>query len=215
MTTIKDKGLLMFSTLVCLLPIAIYLMVFDLLPEQMIQHWGAGGTPTWAMPREFAVWALPLFLAIIHIIVYIALNITSAKKSTPPAMQALLVWIVPVISVFTNILVLFANINENFAIDVFIFVFIGLLFIIIGNYLPKTRQNYFIGFRVPWTLRCADNWTRTHRLGGKTLIAAGVIFIVGAVTSTSETALLFTVISALTLSVIIPSIYSYVIYKRG
>ena len=38
----------------------------------------------------------------------------------------------------------------------------GLLFMIIGNYLPKVKQNNTIGIRVVWTLQDEENWSATH-----------------------------------------------------
>jgi len=54
---------------------------------------------------------------------------------------------------------------------------IGLLFIIIGNFLPKVKRNWFVGIRTPWTLSREDIWNKTHRLGGKMFVFAGLLMI--------------------------------------
>jgi uncharacterized membrane protein len=46
-----------------------------------------------------------------------------------------------------------------------------------GNYLGKVERNFFIGFRLPWTLASEDNWKRTHRLAGKTFVAFGLAML--------------------------------------
>lgn len=46
-------------------------------------------------------------------------------------------------------------------------IFMGVVMIVIGNYLPKTHRNYIIGIRLPWTLENDENWRKTHRLAGK------------------------------------------------
>lgn len=58
----------------------------------------------------------------------------------------------------------------------------GLLFIVIGNYLPKTRKTFFLGIRTPWTLTSDYAWEKTHRLVGPLYILAGLIGIVIAFT---------------------------------
>ncbi len=58
---------------------------------------------------------------------------------------------------------------------------IGLLFVIIGNYLGRVRKNFFIGIRTPWTLASDEVWNRTHRIGGKLFILSGVIIWIGAI----------------------------------
>lgn len=58
----------------------------------------------------------------------------------------------------------------------------GALFIVIGNYLPKTRKTFFLGIRTPWTLTSDDTWEKTHRLAGPLYMAAGLLGILYAFT---------------------------------
>jgi uncharacterized membrane protein len=58
-----------------------------------------------------------------------------------------------------------------------IFFFVGLVFIILGNYLPSIRPNYFVGIRTPWTLENNEVWKDTHRLGGKIFVLLGLVTI--------------------------------------
>ena len=55
---------------------------------------------------------------------------------------------------------------------------VGIVFVVSGNYLPKSRQNYTIGIKLPWTLADVDNWNKTHRLAGALWIAAGIFVLV-------------------------------------
>lgn len=57
---------------------------------------------------------------------------------------------------------------------------VGLLLILIGNYLPQARFNYFFGVRTPWTLANEEVWRRTHRFSGYAFILAGLMFIAAA-----------------------------------
>ena len=52
-------------------------------------------------------------------------------------------------------------------VGIIVSILIGILFVILGNYMPKLQQNFTVGIRVPWTLNSTENWNRTHRLGGK------------------------------------------------
>ena len=54
----------------------------------------------------------------------------------------------------------------------------GLVFIIIGNYLPKCKQNYTVGIKLPWTLNSEENWNKTHRLAGYVFMLCGIMQIV-------------------------------------
>lgn len=88
---------------------------------------------------------------------------------------------------------------------------IGIMFIIMWNYMWKIRQNYFVWIKLPWTIANEEVWNKTHRLGGKTFIICWIIFII-------NTFFLFSPVfifgSLITLVLIVPIVYSYIIYKN-
>jgi uncharacterized membrane protein len=57
---------------------------------------------------------------------------------------------------------------------------VGLLFITIGNVLPRTRPNWWMGVRTPWTLSNDRVWQRTHRVSGWLMVAAGIVILLSA-----------------------------------
>jgi uncharacterized membrane protein len=63
----------------------------------------------------------------------------------------------------------------------------GVLFVVIGNYLGKTRSNWFFGIRTPWTLSSERSWNRTHRLGGYLFVGLGVAIMLAALLLAPET----------------------------
>lgn len=89
---------------------------------------------------------------------------------------------------------------------------VGLLFTVIGNMMPKFKQNFYAGIRTSWTIADSDVWYRTHRLGGKLWFIGGILMMVSAILPTQlKMILFFTVVAVL---VIVPMAYSYVIYRR-
>lgn len=88
---------------------------------------------------------------------------------------------------------------------------ISALFMLMGNYFGKIRQNYFIGIRVPWTIADEDVWNRTHRLAGKLWFLAGVLGILGAFLPRSIGGTLF--FGAITIGTLVPIAYSYKIFR--
>ncbi|MEP3891310.1 MAG: SdpI family protein [Hellea sp.] len=87
----------------------------------------------------------------------------------------------------------------------------SLLFIGIGNVLATVRQNFMLGIRTPWTLSSELSWEKTHRLGGKLFVLAGVIGIIACALSPVK-GLLASVFAVLAASIIC-AIYSYMIWK--
>jgi len=96
----------------------------------------------------------------------------------------------------------------------FILILIGLLFIFLGNLLPKAPRNFFIGIKTPWTLANEDVWFRTHRLGGKLFVISGLIMVIKGFVLTNNNS--FQQISGVVamLILLIPLPYSLIIYRE-
>jgi len=91
---------------------------------------------------------------------------------------------------------------------------IGLMFILLGNLLPKIPSNFIAGIRTPWTLSSEIVWRKTHRVGGVCFILAGLIMVViPLIFKGSQSVFIITFI--LLMSTILYSvIYSYMLFKR-
>ena len=89
----------------------------------------------------------------------------------------------------------------------------GLLFMIIGNYLPKVKQNNTIGIRVVWTLQDEENWSATHRFSGKLWVASGVLCMLCGLFGESIAALVLYIVSIMA-AAIVSILYSYLFYKK-
>jgi len=90
---------------------------------------------------------------------------------------------------------------------------VGLLFAVVGNYMYNIKPNYFAGIRLPWTLENEDNWKKTHMLAGKLWFAGGLLVALTALFLPDKIALIFT-FSIIILLTIIPTVYSYRLYKK-
>ena len=88
--------------------------------------------------------------------------------------------------------------------------FLGAVFIIIGNYLPKCKQNYTIGIKIPWTLNSEENWNRTHRFAGWLWTFSGIVVML---TGFFGGFWIFFIV--VLLMVLIPFAYSYMLHRRG
>lgn len=91
---------------------------------------------------------------------------------------------------------------------------LGAFWAVMGNYMYNIKPNWFAGIRLPWTLASEDNWRLTHRLAGKLWFAGGLLILILAfLLPTNLVLIAFMVIAAL--SVIIPSVYSYIMFARS
>jgi uncharacterized membrane protein len=91
---------------------------------------------------------------------------------------------------------------------------LGLFYILLGYYLPSIKPNWFVGIRTPWMLSNEVVWTRTHQLGGKIMTIAGAAVIIITVINLPEKLYLSCIIGILTLSAVIPAVYSFWLFKK-
>jgi len=89
-------------------------------------------------------------------------------------------------------------------------ILVGLTLAIIGNYLPKCKQNYTIGIKIPWTLNSEENWNRTHRFAGRLWMVCGL-----AIMLTGFIGGFWVFLPIVLLMVLVPFLYSYILYRRG
>ena len=188
---IENRGLLILSTILILVP-------------QVIA----------AVMRENIYW-LPLQCLAMH---WFCLTITFwdwRKKPQGKKVVNLVIWICPVLSIVGSSFILLVKRNQigGELAMVFLYFGFGLMFLLIGNYLPKIRQNRTMGIKIKWALEDEKNWNATHRLGGKVWVACGFACMLCALSPFSGLSIgIF--IAAIAGSVIIPTVYSWQFYRK-
>ena len=207
----KNKKMLIWTSLVCLIPILVGAAVYSRLPETMATHWNLNGEADGWSSRAFAVFGLPGILLAVNLLIPFALQADPKHKNMSGALVNIVIWTVPVISLLCSGLTLGRALGYDLRIEMVLPVFMGLLFILIGNYLPKTKQSYTMGIKLPWTLASEENWNRTHRLAGFLWVLGGVYFIVMSFIGWSLAAFLIPI----AVMVLVPTVYSYLLYRKG
>lgn len=206
------KSEFIITVAVCLLPIIAGLVLYNRLPDRIPTHFDINGNADNYSGKAFAVFGLPGLLAAIQVFLLFTLGADPKKKNMSPALRYISAWIVPVISVILNSMILGIAMGHSFPIQTVLPLLMGLLFILIGNYLPKTKQSYTMGFRLPWTLHSEENWNRTHRLAGFLSVAGGIVIVLTTLLQWHPVVLM---LAALVLIALVPTVYSYLLYKKG
>ena len=204
-----SKGFLM-SCIACLIPIVISLIFYEQLPDQVATHFNSEFVPDGYSPKWVAAFGIPLFMLFMNALVWITIENDPKKKGIAKPLKEIGKWTIPVLSLFVHISIIAYAINGQINIIKYIPFFVGILFTAIGNYLPKCRQNYTAGIRLPWTLNDEENWTKTHRFAGKLWVAGGIIMILASFSSYAAQ-VIFPVIILLS---IVPVGYSFWFYKK-
>ena len=206
----KYKWSLLFGSLLSLSPILIGLLLWNQLPAQIPTHFSTGNIPDGWSAKSTAVFGLPTFL---FVMMWFCMLITSAdprRKNISSKLIRALIWFMAVLSpaVMCSSYAIALGIHVN--ISMIVCLIIGVMFLVIGNYLTKVKQNYTTGIRIPWTLYSEENWNRTHRISAWTFILAGLAMLVNAFVDSDI--LLFAIIIAL---LVIPYGYSFFLHKKG
>ena len=207
----KNKKTLIITSLICLLPLLAGALVYSRLPEQVATHFDLQGNPDGWSSRAFAAFGLPGILLAVNLLLPFLLRADPKHKNMSGALVNITIWTVPVVSLLCSGLTLGRALGYDLRIEMVLPVFMGVLFILIGNYLPKTKQSYTMGIKLPWTLASEENWNRTHRLAGFLWVIGGAFFIVMSFIGWSLIAFLIPI----TLMVLIPTVYSYLLYRKG
>jgi uncharacterized membrane protein len=113
-----------------------------------------------------------------------------------------------------GLLITYASTFPKFNITNLLLPLLGISFAIMGWYMPKIHQNYFAGFKLPWTLENVDNWNETHKVAGKIWIYGGIVEAIGTLILPSVAAFILFIASTF-IMVIIPTVFSYRMFKRG
>ena len=201
-----NKKTLIITSIVTILPVLIGIICWNRLPDVMATHFGFNNEANGFSSKAFAVFGLPMILlAVLWVGAFVTAH-DPKRQNISPKMFSLMLWIAPVISLVAAATIYPVNLGYELDIAFFSELLLGLMFIIIGNYLPKARQNYTIGIKIPWTLANEENWNRTHRLAGYLWMICGILMILISLTRFVPAEWL---VGIFLIMVLVPCIYSF------
>ncbi len=206
----KNLKTMIITSIIILAPILVGLIIWDQLPAEMATHFGENGEPNGWSSKEFAVVGLPLFLFAVHWFCAFFTGVDPKKENISNKMMTLVLWICPVVSIVgCGSMYMYAMDNSINTTKIGVLL-VACVFLVIGNYMPKMKQNYSLGIKAPWTLNSEENWNRTHRLGGYVFMAGGILTLIAGFTE-----MFWLIIVVIAMCAAIPVIYSYILFKKG
>jgi uncharacterized membrane protein len=149
-------------------------------PEKVPTHWNfTGEVDSWGTKFQGA-FVIPIMLVVMYIF-FLGLPLLDPKKERY-AQFSKTYHIFKNLIIFTLVLIYFLasfnGLGYNVPIQYAVPAIIGLLFVIMGNYMSKLKRNWFIGIRTPWTLSSEEVWNKTHRVGGYLFILTGLAMFI-------------------------------------
>ena len=207
----KYKKTVILTTLVTLLPMLAGLLLWNQLPETIAIHFGANGEPNGWSSRAMAVFGLPAFIAAVNVLCAVGTSADPKNQNIQPKIFKLILWICPVISIICCGGTYAYALELPVSMEKLCMILVGVVFIIIGNYLPKCRQSYTVGIKLPWTLDSEENWNRTHRMAGGLWMAGGAVLMLLSLLGQISVFIFLPVVLMMTL---VPTVYSYLLYRK-
>lgn len=208
---IKFKKESVISVIISILLFALVnLLFYKKMPETLPTHWGFNNKIDGYSSKFTTLITTPLILIFLNIFSCFMLDNDPKNKDKNNFVITIGKATIPLVMLITFVISVFYGLGKKINVMVIISIFVGFLLILIGNYLPKTKRNYTVGIKLPWTLNSDENWNKTHRLAGYFFILGGIFFLFTPFIGNEYLVFLTFIIIG-----IIPAIYSFYLYKNG
>ena len=171
----KNRNLLIISVMVCLLPMVLGMVCYHKLPEQMPIHFTINDVPDNYAPKNFALFGIPVIMAIVQAIC-IFFTTSQAKDSKKPRIVKIMEWFIPIMTVAIYVIMVEVALGSNIYIGKSVCLILGILFMVIGNYIPKV--SYEVGeIMFHPKPKNESSFRKMTRIMGYSFIGIGIILL--------------------------------------
>ncbi len=205
--------LILFTSMLILLPSVVSGLYFwDALPDPMATHFGFDNAPNGYSSKAFTVFGIPALMTALHLLCIWGTSKDRGNQGKNSKIQSLLLWLIPIISLFTTWIIYSANLNPDLDVTTPMMLLFAIVFLLAGNWMPKVRKNYIIGIRLPWTLSASgEEWDKTHRFAGRVWVACSLILLVDAFAGIARN---WVLLGSLIVIAAVPIVYSYFVCRK-
>lgn len=182
------------------------------LPARIAVHWELSGQPDGWMAKQVGVFILPAMgLLLTAILIVVAPKGTRRlQPDTTPSAYATIVAAIAALPLYATVSIVAVGMGLALNVVSYTIVGLGVLLVVLGNVLGKTRRNALLGVRTPWTLASEEVWSRTNRLTGWLLAFGGVATIIGGLAGRGVIVMACVVIA----TAVTATVHSFVTAKR-
>ncbi|MFQ3174179.1 MAG: putative membrane protein [Flavobacterium sp.] len=199
---------------IVLAPFVYLAIIWNTLPEEVPTHWNyKGEVDKWG--DKYSLIALLFLLPVLTYVLMLVIPKIDPKKKIElmGGKYYQLKFILVLFMSTLAFIILNISVNQSTSSSNLIFIPIGVLFIVLGNYFKVIQPNYFIGIKTPWTLESKEVWKLTHTFAGKLWIAGGLIIVLTSLTI-AKSIFIYVFLVTIAIITLVPVIYSYVKFKE-
>ena len=206
----EHKMLLMITICIILLQMLVGVILWNQLPDPIATHFDFNSQPDGWTSKAFTVFGMPLVLLALHLICLLSTYAPNRQKAYNHKLRYVLLFTVPAVTLLTTVTCYGYALGASFHVGRVVMPFVGVIFVVVGNYMPKVRRNPTIGIRLPWTLMDDENWDKTHRFAAPIWMIGGLLLIVlGLIGYTQWPAM-----AAIFAIILLPMAYSFALYLK-
>jgi uncharacterized membrane protein len=199
---------------IVLMPFIYLAFIWNALPEKVPTHWNYKGEIDHWGDKISLIGLLFMLPVLIYVLLLVAPKIDPKKRIALMGgkFYQLKFFLVLFMSLLASFII-FITKNQSFSSPNLIYIIIGILFLVLGNYFKVIQPNYFVGIRTPWTLENNEVWKLTHVFAGKLWVIGGLVIVLGGlIFENYPFSIVF--ISLVAVLAIVPMVYSYIKFKE-
>lgn len=215
----KNKKLLFLMGLLCLVNLAGHLYLYPSLPDTVPIHWGFDGQPDGWGGKSSILFTASLPFAMLLLLAVLPRMDPKGKnfQRFQPVYRIFLILLTVFmcgVSWLSELTVYNVLPSGGSLVNTLVMGGLGLVLLVLGNYMPRIKQNYTFGCRTPWALNDEHNWNRTQRMGGIVFVVMGAVLLLVSVFATllGETLTLALLLGALLGGSVWIYVYSYLVF---
>lgn len=186
---------------------------YTTLPETMPVHFNASGQVDRYGSKLEAVLVCPAIMVVLWALFSAIPKMLPEEKKIDPFQKAWDTVVITMLGFMACVQFMILNpglLGTGQGQVKFMMAAMSILFIILGNLMGKTERNYVMGIRTPWTLEDDEVWHRTHHLGGRLMVGAGLLCLPLALLGVN----VLIITAVILLAAFYPVWYSYALYKK-
>lgn len=167
--------ILIITCIICLLPIAFGVILYNDLPENVAIHFDINNNPDNFMPKEFLVFGMPTVMMTFQIFACVVSDIKDENSEANKRTMFMYKLIIPIITVILYVVTIMYAMGIALDIRKIVMIILGIMFIVMGNYLPKTIGDNSINFP---KIKNEKAYAKAKRIFGYIFIINGILSII-------------------------------------
>lgn len=205
-----------YNLLIIIATFLLGILMYNKLPESIPIHWNFAGEVDGYGNKFIGTFMVPLIMIALWLAMIYLPKIDPKKENYNKFDKSYKLFQSILLTFFfiMQIIVVLSAMGYNISINRVMPIVLGVLMILIGNYIPKAKSNFFYGIKTPWTLSSEVSWRKTHRLGGKLFVLSGLISIVSQFIFNANIAGIIFFVSTF-IAAIVPTVASYFYAKNN